>query len=86
MIIYDISRELFSAPLYPDDPEPKLQKIKSFEYGDIYNLSSYQMLGGGPTGAALPTVTAPGVLVVAAGSRYSYLGRPNSPYRVMEVA
>ncbi|MBO4445829.1 MAG: cyclase family protein [Clostridia bacterium] len=40
MIIYDISRELFSAPLYPDDPEPKLQKIKSFEYGDIYNLSA----------------------------------------------
>ena len=57
----------------------------SFTVGDIYNLSSYQMLGGGPTGAALPTVTAPGVLVVAAGSRYSYLGRPNSPYRVMEV-
>ena len=40
MIIHDISRELFSAPLYPDDPEPKLQKIKAIEYGDIYNLSA----------------------------------------------
>ena len=57
----------------------------SFTVGDIYNLSSYQMLGAGPTGAALPTVTAPGVLVVAAGSRYSYLGRPGNPGRVMEV-
>ena len=57
----------------------------SFTVGDIYNLSSYQMLGAGPTGTALPTVTAPGVLVVAAGSRYSYLGRPGNPGRVMEV-
>lgn len=40
--------------------------------GDIYPSSSYQESGYGPTGMALPTVCAPGVYVVAAGSRYSY--------------
>lgn len=40
--------------------------------GDICSFSSYQAPGIGPTGAALPTVCAPGYYVVAAGSRYSY--------------
>ena len=40
--------------------------------GDYYSTSSYQEEGYGPVGTALPTVCAPGVYVVAAGSRYSY--------------
>lgn len=40
--------------------------------GNIYYNSSYQSQGCGPTGKALPTVCAPGVCVIAAGSRYSY--------------
>jgi subtilisin family serine protease len=40
--------------------------------GDIYHNSSYQSQGSGPTGKMLPTVCAPGVTVIAAGSRYSY--------------
>ena len=40
--------------------------------GDFFRTSSYQEEGYGPVGTALPTVTAPGVYVVAAGSRYSY--------------
>ena len=40
--------------------------------GNIYASSSYQAPGCGPTGVALPTVCAPGVNVVAAGSRFSY--------------
>ena len=40
--------------------------------GDIYSTSSYQEEGYGPVGNALPTVCAPGVYVVAAGSYYSY--------------
>ena len=40
--------------------------------GGIYSVSSYQFPGYGPTGQHLPTITAPGYLVVAAGSRYSY--------------
>ena len=38
--------------------------------GAIYDLSSYQRQGFGPTGAALPTVTAPAVYVISAASRY----------------
>ncbi len=43
--------------------------------GDIASFSSYQIAGAGPTGEALPTICAPGVNVVAAGSRYSYFAR-----------
>ena len=40
--------------------------------GNIYAPSSYQVTGCGPTGRALPTITAPGYYVIAAGSRNSY--------------
>ena len=53
--------------------------------GAIYRLSSYQRQGYGPTGTALPTVTAPGVYVVAAGSRYSYFGTDYTTSTVMQV-
>lgn len=46
--------------------------------GNIYSASSYEAPGCGPTGKALPTITAPGYHVVAAGSQYSYM---NSDYR-----
>lgn len=46
--------------------------------GSINSSSSYQSPGAGPTGKHLPTVTAPGYHVIAAGSRYSYF---NSPIR-----
>lgn len=39
---------------------------------DIVSFSSYQTSGSGPTGTALPTVCAPGYLVVSAASKYSY--------------
>lgn len=41
--------------------------------GEIANFSSFQVAGAGPTRAALPTICAPGICVVAAASRYSYL-------------
>lgn len=40
--------------------------------GSIYSASSYELEGYGPTGKALPLITAPGYDVIAAGSRYSY--------------
>ncbi len=46
--------------------------------GGIYSSSGYQSPGSGPTGEPLPTITAPGYDVVAAGSRYSYF---NTDYR-----
>lgn len=45
---------------------------RTLTIGDIYNATSYQAEGCGPTGQALPTISAPAVNVVAAGSRYSY--------------
>lgn len=54
--------------------------------GDIYISSSYQQEGYGLTGAPLPTVCAPGVFVLAAGSGYSYFNIPNewNPTLVMK--
>lgn len=42
------------------------------QIGSHLSLSSYQAEGYGPTGKALPTVCAPGHVVVSAGSIYSY--------------
>lgn len=39
MKIIDITRELFSAPVYPGDPRPELETIKTTENGDNSNLS-----------------------------------------------
>lgn len=47
-----------------------------YNYGTtLYNaptFSSFEMEGWGPTGQVLPTISAPGQFVIAAGSRYSY--------------
>lgn len=40
MKIHDISRELFSAPVYEGDPEPRLCRLKAFDKGDGLNLSA----------------------------------------------
>lgn len=43
MTIYDISRELLSAPLYPDDDGPRLETVMSMSEGSMYNLSNLHM-------------------------------------------
>ena len=43
MKIYDISQEVFSCAVYPDDPAPQKAVIKSMEQGEIYNLSAFSM-------------------------------------------
>ena len=43
MKIYDISQEVFSCQVYPDDPMPKKKVIKSMENGEMYNLSAFNM-------------------------------------------
>ncbi len=45
--------------------------------GSCYSVSSYQAQGYGPTGKALPTVTAPAVGVTSSVSRYSYFNSPS---------
>ena len=51
--------------------------------GNYYSITSYEVEGVGPTGKALPTVTAPGVNVVAAASRYSNYNNTWHPQLVM---
>lgn len=41
MKIIDVSRELFSAPVYPGDPEPYRDPVRRMELGDVCNLSGF---------------------------------------------
>ncbi|WP_085833886.1 cyclase family protein [Clostridium merdae] len=41
MKIYDISRELFSADVYPGDPIPWYEQVSRIDTGDDYNLSAF---------------------------------------------
>ena len=41
--IIDISQEVLSCNVYPGDPSPKAEKLKSIEQGDKYNLSVFSM-------------------------------------------
>ena len=41
MRIIDISRELFSSPVYPGDPSPRRDTIRRINMGDAFNLSGF---------------------------------------------
>ncbi len=43
MKIHDISQEIFSCEVYPDDPIPKKTVLKSMEDGEVYNLTAFDM-------------------------------------------
>lgn len=43
MKIYDISQEVFSCQVYPGDPAPKKEILKSTQKGDVYNLTAFAM-------------------------------------------
>lgn len=43
MKIYDISQEIFACKVYPDDPTPQKQVLKSMEDGEVYNLTAFSM-------------------------------------------
>lgn len=43
MKIYDISQEVFACQVYPGDPKPSKELLKSIESGDLYNLTSFSM-------------------------------------------
>ena len=43
MKIYDISQEVFSAQIYPNDPAPEKKMVSSIEKGDLYNLTVFSM-------------------------------------------
>ena len=43
MKIYDISQEVFSCAVYPGDPAPRKQALRSTACGDGYNLTAFSM-------------------------------------------
>lgn len=43
MLLYDISREILSSPVYPGDPKPSVTRISGIADGSRYNLSSVSM-------------------------------------------
>ena len=43
MKIYDISQEVLGCAVYPGGPAPKLERLKSMEDGEVYNLSAFYM-------------------------------------------
>ena len=43
MKIYDISQEVFSCEVYPDDPNPHKDTLRSIDMGDLYNLTAFSM-------------------------------------------
>ena len=43
MRIIDISQEVLSCRVFPDDPAPCGERIRSMEQGEVYNLSQFSM-------------------------------------------
>lgn len=43
MLMYDISRDIFTAKVYDGDPRPSAEKLSSLANGDEYNLSAFRM-------------------------------------------
>lgn len=43
MKLYDISQEVFSCAVYPGDPKPEKQSLRTTEKGDLYNLTAFSM-------------------------------------------
>ncbi len=43
MKIYDISQEIFGCVVYSGDRAPSLKEDKRISYGDLYNLTSFEM-------------------------------------------
>lgn len=41
MRIIDISRELFTSPVYPGDPRPSFERLRYIQHGDNCNLSAF---------------------------------------------
>lgn len=43
MKIHDISQEVLTCNVYPEDPKPKITFLKETTKGDLYNLSTIEM-------------------------------------------
>ena len=74
MKIYDISQEIFSSQVYPDDPKPEKKTIKSIKNGDLYNLTAFSMCAHNGTHIDAPLHFLEGGKSVDALSLESFVG------------
>ena len=74
MKIYDISQEIFSAQVYPDDPKPEKKTVKSIKNGDLYNLTAFSMCAHNGTHIDAPLHFLEGGKSVDALSLESFVG------------
>ena len=81
MKIYDISRELFSAPVYPGDPSPSFERLRRMELGDSFNLSGFYTGCHSGTHVDAPLHMVPGGATIDALSLDCFLG----PCRVLTI-
>jgi len=42
-MVIDISQEVFGSKVYPGDPVPTMERVKSMEDGELYNLTAFSM-------------------------------------------
>lgn len=42
-MIIDISQEVFASKVYPGDPAPVMERVRSMEEGEVYNLTNFSM-------------------------------------------
>lgn len=42
-MVIDISQEILSCKVFPGDPAPSLERIRSMQDGELYNLSTFSM-------------------------------------------
>ena len=55
MKIIDISQELLSCNVYPGDPLPEAEKLRSMDQGEMYNLSKVSMCAHNGTHVDAPS-------------------------------
>lgn len=74
MKIYDISRELFSTPVYPGDTAPTYLRAASYETGDGYSLTDINICAHSATHADAPYHFVRGGKTIDETDLYAYVG------------
>jgi arylformamidase len=73
-MIYDITQELFSCQVFPGDPAPRREVLKSTERGDLYTLSALSLCAHNGTHIDAPAHFIPGGRTVEALPPETFMG------------
>lgn len=74
MKIYDISREMFSTPVYPGDTIPTYLRAASYEAGDGYSLTDINICAHSATHADAPYHFIPDGKTIDEADLHAYVG------------